>query len=179
MSVFARRLLSFVLLGGLCCHFVLIFIYSSPIKFRSEKIKFVSNYYTYPFFHQSWNLFVPAPKAEFHLYVRYYGKDKWYSWQDVFQTQLNKRRNNPIKGAELKVLLFSTDMNYLSGSLSETSRVYEVEPMDVNFQILKHAVKQYIVNYKCMKKATTFEIIFVRIENKQKIIQYYKNLSLH
>lgn len=178
MSVFAKRFLSLLLLGGLCCHFILIFIYTSPIKVRSEKLKFISNYYTYPFFHQTWNLFVPAPQAKYHLYVRYYGKEKWYDWQDVFQTQINKRSNNPVKGTEFKVLLFSTAMNYLSGSLKETHYVYELEPSDVNFKILKHAVKQYIVNYKCMHKATKFEIIFVK-EGQLKTIQYYKNLSLH
>lgn len=179
MSVFAKRFLAFVLLVGLCCHFTLIFIYSSPLKIKSEKLKFVSNSYTYPFFHQTWNLFVPAPKAKFNLYTRYYGKAKWNDWQDLFQTQLNKRHNNLIKGTELKVLLFSTAMSYLSGSVNKTHMVYELEPSDIEFLILKHAVKQYIVNYKCMNAAGKFEIMFVRTEGEQKTVQYYQNLNLY
>lgn len=178
MSLFAKRFLTTVFLLVTVFHFLMVFLYSSPIKISNNKAKVISFGYVYPFFHQSWQLFVPTPKNNYQLYVRASDGKTWDKWIDLFKVQLNKREKNPYLGNETNVLLFSSEMNYLRGTFGEVDTLLAKDPNHGNFIVLNHSVKYYLINNRCRKKTKQYEILFVTKSPEKTYSYYFKNLSI-
>jgi hypothetical protein len=178
MSDFFKRLFSIVIVSGLCFHFCLIFIYASPFKLKSKKLKFISWYYTYPYFHQQWSLFAPTPEKHIALYVRYKTNNNWSAWENLLQKHINQHQANVLMGNEATVLLYSNSLIYLINTLNSDKQVYTREPTDVNFQIVKHEVQNDINSQNQIPPLINFEIIITCHENSTTKTVYYKNLSL-
>lgn len=178
MSDFFKRLLSIAIISGLCIHFFLIFIYASPFKLKSEKLKFISWYYTYPYFHQQWSLFTPTPKKHVALYVRCKINNNWTAWENFLQKHINQHQANVLMGNESTVLLYSNSLIYLINALDSKNQVFTTEPADTNFQIVKHEVQNELKNRNQTPSFTNFEIILTCHENNITKTGYFKNLSL-
>lgn len=178
MSDFFKRIFSIAIISGLCLHFCLIFIYASPFNLKSEKLKFISWYYIYPYFHQQWSLFAPTPKKHMALYVRYKISNNWAAWENLLQKHINQHQSNVLMGNETTVLLYSNSLIYLINTLGSEKQVFTTEPADINFQIVKHEVQNEIKNYGQIPAPTNFEIIVTSHENNTTKTGYFKNLSL-
>ena len=88
MSQATKRIFAVVLAIALCFHFIMLFIYCSPIKIRNQKLNFLSHLYVYPVFHQNWILFVPAPNTEMKLFVRYKTNYQFTNWQNILNNEI-------------------------------------------------------------------------------------------
>lgn len=177
MSASIKRIITVLCLMLLCLHFLLVFIYASPVRDVSMKLRIVASYYIGPFFHQNWCLFVPAPNAERHLYVRYFDKNRWSDWEDIFQKQINIQRDGIILANEEEVLGLSLSLVYLSGTEDQPQKVFLKEPDKFSFQVVKKAARQYLVNTKDLKDPGKFEMLFSEVTTASQINYYYKNLN--
>lgn len=177
MSVLAKRVISVLSLGLLSIHFFLVFIYTSPIRQSPLKLRVLAAYYISPFFHQNWRLFVPAPNTERRLYVRYLENNKWSDWEDIFRKQVNEQRDGVILANEEEVLGLSLSLVYLSDTEDQSQKIFDKEPSKFNFQVVKKAAKQYLINHKSLKNPQKFEILFSQISGDYQANYYYKNLT--
>ncbi len=155
----------------------MVFIYASPVRYSTVKLRVMANYYIGPLFHQNWRLFVPAPNVERRLYVRYFENNQWSNWEDIFREQIDKQRNGLIWANEEEVLGFSLAQVYLSDSDTALQRVFIKEPDNYSFRVVKKATRQYLVNDKSLKNPQKFEIIFSQISKGYYSNYYYKNLD--
>lgn len=177
MSERIKRIVTLLGLGLLCLHFFFVFVYASPLRGASVKLRIVANYYIGPLFHQNWRLFVPAPNVERRLYVRYLDNGNWSSWEDIFRKQINEQRNGLIWANEEEVLGFSLSMVYLSDSDTTEQKLFIREPDNYNFKVVKKAARQYLLNNKRLQNPQKFEIIFSQIAKDYYSNHYYKNLD--
>ncbi len=176
MTEFVKRLLSIILISGLCLHFFLISIYSSPYKIKSSQLKFASWLYVYPYFHQGWALFTPIPKKKMALYVREKSNNHWSNWENLLQKRINKHKTNVFIGNELSTLIYCNSLIYFLNSQKNGEHLFMNEIADINFQILKHEVKSEITNYGKVQNITEFEMITTCIEESSYKAFYAKNL---
>lgn len=174
MSTLLKKIISFCIVSFLGVHFLLIAVYSSPYTNLSNKIKFVSDVYVYPYFQQHWGLFVPTPKKEFHLYVRCLTQNKWTDWEDVFMQEQIKHRGNVALGHEMVVLLFNSTINYAYYAIDSEQRVFDVTPTNIEFKILQHSIKHYFTQkYSVVQE---FELILSAKEKHNSKAYYFKKL---
>lgn len=93
----------------------------------------------YPYFHQSWSLFVPVPKENFNVYVKHDNKD----WEDVFQTVISKHHTNRLAGNENLMLALSSSLRYYVSSVNSQNSILNDDDSNINFVVLKKIIKQY------------------------------------
>lgn len=177
MTVLTKRMISVSCLTLLSLHFFLVIIYVSPLRNVPVKLRVMASYYIGPFFHQNWCLFVPAPDAERHLYVRYLDQKEWSEWEDIFQEQIDEQRNGVILANEEEVLGLSLSLVYLSDTEEQPQKVFLTEPDTFNFQVVKKATRQYLANNNKLKHPEKFEILFSQIRKGNQTNYYFKNLS--
>ncbi len=85
-------------------HFSLLCIYALPKQGKKTRLEYWSQYYSYPYFEQSWILFAPAPEENYNLFVEYeyLGRQK----QDLIFEILDDFKNNAFQGNESIYLSF-------------------------------------------------------------------------
>jgi len=161
-----------VLLVYLTVHFFAVSVYSYPYPAnKGSKLRFYVFPYMYPYFHQSWSLFVPVPKENFNIYVKYDGKD----WEDFFYKVYSSNQNYRFGGDEALMLALSNSLRYYVSSVSETSAIEKDDDSNINFVVLK----KIIYNYYKEKKGElpgNMEIIIrtKRINSEIDYSHYYK-----
>ena len=110
--------------------------------------------YTYPFFHQNWNLFVPPPEGNYKLYV-YNQKDDTHNI-DLFKVILSKHQHNRFSGNEAFLMALSNSIHYFEkeaeeqhfngGWVNENEKFLIIEKFVANY--LKHYDTLHIENSK-------------------------------
>ncbi len=173
MTLSLKRLVSLICLCIILLHFSLLFIYSSPLNKQTTKLNFYSTVYSYPFFHQSWSLFAPTPTKKTDLYVRYFTNNKWSSWANILQNEINKHQHNVMAGNETTVLLFSNSLNYVTNSLNDS--LYQKPPSNLNFKVLTYSIANYLKNKFHKTTNTKFEILIISKTTKSDQKFYFKN----
>lgn len=179
MSVTFKRFITVMLVAIVALHFILIGLFSSPLSDKYSSFKNIGFTYSYPFFYQSWKLFVPPPQNKYELFVRV--KDEksqtWHNWFDMFADTRYGFSNPNVGEKELLTLLFSTEMNYALVDLGE-SKVFESEPSNNNFKILNHSIKHNLKRFPLYYNSSQYEILFVTKRQKKTYTYYIKNLNL-
>jgi hypothetical protein len=176
-----KNILSIGMLLFLGFHFTLILNYAAPVK-ADGKLNAASVFYCYPYFHQQWTVFVPAPKKQFNLYMRA-GKDgDWQPWFSVNGELVCKNKRIPAFGAEPEALLVTNAMNYLYGDLDKGlekgNTIYKDRPSFPSFAIIERAAKRYFHHSPRSKKEKEFELLFTAISAEGKMqAWYFKNLA--
>lgn len=169
MNYLHKKLLTIVLLLGIAWHFSLIIVYEAPfLKNKSGKLSALAFSYVYPYFHQSWELFVPAPKANHFLYVRYQQENTWSTWSDILNEEIIHQKQRIIKGDEMVVLSISTVFHYAKGALTQTNFTSQNTHLNTEVYILNYLVNNYLVNKYGLKQGTSYEfILYVQeVDNK-------------
>lgn len=113
--------------------------YAYPVK-EGSKLKNHVYPYVYPYFHQSWNMFVPIPKQNFNIYVKYDGSN----WQDVFNEIVLKHQRNRLGGSENLSLSLSSAVRYYVSTVKNENTVEVYKGGNVNYDVLEKIIKQYL-----------------------------------
>lgn len=141
MKSTARIVTIFVVSILIIFHFTLLAINSLfPNRF--------SFYYTYPFFQQNWNLFVPTPRENYDLYC-IYTKNNIETKRNLLKDILTKHKSNHFFGNEL----------LLTGLLSSV-HYYKNDPSSKNLKVLEHFTKQ-VLEYSENAPITSLKFIVV------------------
>ena len=127
--------------------------------------------YVYPYFHQSWTLFVPVPKENFNVYVKQDDQD----WEDLFYNIYSANQNNRFGGNEELMLALSNSLRYYASSVSGTSGIEKDNNSNINFVVLKKIIRNYYTN-KFGKTPNNLEIIIRTkdVNNGSDHSHYYK-----
>jgi hypothetical protein len=129
------------LLAYLLVHFSFVFLYSKPFVSEKSRVEFYAQGYVYPYFHQNWNLFAPAPTSNYKLYCEYENNGK--QQVDVFSEIKLKHQTNRLTGFGPLVIAFANSFYYL-----ETSALNKAinGPLENNehFKMIEHSTKKYL-----------------------------------
>jgi hypothetical protein len=175
MNQTTKRLFAIVLGAFVCIHFVLIFVYCSPTKFKIQKLDNISRLYIYPIFHQNWGLFVPAPNAQHKLFVRYKTINGYSNWQDILDEEIMNHKKNRILGNETKVLLLSNSLIYELNYLYEKpSCIFLKKPVNKEFEVLQFEINQYLKFNMKVENLTSYELLLVSSGSKNAVAYYMK-----
>ena len=177
MKPISKRIITLLLLLFLSIHFVFITNYSAPYKLKGL-VKSAAGMYCYPYFHQQWTVFVPAPDKKSDLYIRNGSEERWQPWINITQRLIKKRKQNPLKGRETEVLLLTNATNYMVYELGERNIIFENKPTLASFKVLERAAKYYFRNYGCWSEGKNYELVLVTKTSKRIYVYYFKNLSL-
>jgi hypothetical protein len=158
-------------LAVLAVHFMLLGIYANPLGQARNRISFLAYNYSYPFFHQNWNLFAPAPDCNYSLLALY--EDQGPQVLDVFNEIVRKHQANRLAGHEPLVLAFSNSIHYFEKNSPLQNSLNGPVKNDLNFNILERAVKNYLVHTRHIRVQPLKLILVVdNIQNKQQRIYF-------
>jgi len=144
-------------------HFSFVCIYATNTGQKKSKISYYSAFYTYPYFHQNWNLFVPPPGSNYNLIV-YNDSIK----MDIFSEILTKHQTNRLAGYEPLLIALSNSIHYFEkNTMLKNGKVQN----DKNFTIIEHFAK----NYLAKKKIHSFKLIMLTSDLLTKKTRYYYN----
>lgn len=139
-------------------HFLAVFAYAFPFK-EDNKFKTLSFVYIYPYFHQSWTLFVPIPKQNFYVYV----KSKNNHWRDLFYELNTVHQNNRLCGQENLILSLTNSLRYYASSIKTENCIAQDDNSNIYFDVLKKVIVNYLF-LSAGKKPEELEII-IRIKD--------------
>jgi hypothetical protein len=129
-----KKIILFTGFALIALHFALLGAYllgPGPVSFA----------YTYPYFHQSWNLFTPPPASNYRLYA-YSQKTGWSS--DIYSEILNHHRSNRLKGWSPLLTGLSNSIHYFEKESLE-NHFYGGQVKDnLNFSIMQKIAESYI-----------------------------------
>lgn len=143
----------------ICTHFLFLSFYN----FKPNKFSF---FYTYPFFHQNWNLFVPPPQSNYNLYA-FYESDKGFQKTDLFQQLLIKHQSNRFSGTEPLLIAISNCIHYV-----ETSSRPGLS-CDDNFKMIEKFANSYLRHTHTLKSGQIKLILVVSNINTAEARVYY------
>lgn len=162
-------------------HFVLVLNYTAPVS-AGGKLKAASALYCYPYFHQQWTVFVPAPQKCFDLMIRNgsAANHSWQAWRNITNHLLKRRKSyTALLGRETEILLMTNAVSYLSSDLEEKDQVFLTRPEWPSFDVLERATRYYFRNFRCWKDGKDYELLLIMRKPGQKpVVYYFKNLSL-
>ena len=156
----------------LTVHFFSVIVYSYPYPANDgSKLRFYVFPYVYPYFHQSWSLFVPVPKENFNVYVKHDEQD----WEDLFSKVYSSHQSNRLGGHEALMLALSNSLRYYASSVSETSGLEKDDDSNINFIVLKKIIASYymVKNGEAPKNIQVI-IRIKNINNRLDYSHYYK-----
>ncbi len=125
----------------LLVHFSAVFLYSKPFISEKSKAEFYAQGYIYPYFHQNWNLFAPAPTSNYKLFCEFENNGK--QQLDVFSEIKIKHQANRLKGYGPLVIAFANSFYYLE-ALGEHEAINGPMANNNRFKIIEHAAKNYL-----------------------------------
>jgi hypothetical protein len=151
---------------------VIAYAYPYPAN-EGSKLRYYVFPYIYPYFHQSWTLFVPVPKENFNVYVKQDGQE----WEDLFYNVYSAHQNNRLGGNEALMLALSNSLRYYASSVKGISGIEKDDDTNVNFTVLRKIVKNYYT-LKFEKAPENLKII-IRIKdiNKETDHSHYYKIS--
>ena len=116
---------------------------------------FYAQNYIYPYFHQSWALFVPPPNSKYCLIAEYDHNGRHRT--DIFNEIVHKHQTNRLKGYGPLVIAFTNCIHYFEKNTSLNGENSGPVIEDLNFKILEHAA----INY--LKYTHRVELVHVRL----------------
>lgn len=138
-------------------------MYSNQLTPLKTKTEFYARAYVFPFFHQSWNLFVPPPNSNYKLFVSYEHNGKQHT--DLFSEIVLAHQCNRLKGYESIMTAFTNSIYYFEKYTAQQNAVNGPIANDLNFSFIEHAAKNYL-QYKEHIRIQHIKII-VWVEDSQ------------
>jgi hypothetical protein len=131
--------------------------------------------YTYPFFHQSWNLFAPPPQNNYHLYVSVPDTTA-VSGLRTFNVsgEINSRhQQNRLRGYEQLSNALGNSIHYFEKECLE-NKMYEGEISEnTSFSIIKKFVTNYMKSVNNINAENARLILYICPVNGAKPRVYY------
>lgn len=175
MSNLIKYFLAICLSCILVFHFVFIIIYASPIKPTNSKLSGYSIKYVYPYFHQSWSLFAPAPTNKNYILIKIPNKSEW---KILFPINLASLSKASFIGSDAISLLFSNALIYELNVLPQKSTIYNSSPTNKEFEILNHEICNFLKQHTFLNNTSKYEILLLSNSYKGQLVYQFKNLYL-
>lgn len=157
MRLVSKKLFLFAGLALLFLHIAMICIYARPSGRGDTKADYLAGAWVYPYFHQSWSLFTPAPSCNYSLYV-------WSGTspekRDIFREILTAHRSNRFAGHEASLLAFSNSIHYFEKNSVAQAAVNGPMQGDANFDLLMRAAENYSA-YREEEKTSRVKLMLV------------------
>ena len=176
MNLILKRVLSVLFLSGLIIHYVFIFFYASPLSSMKSKLNGYSQLYCYPFFQQSWSLFVPTPNKKNTVLIKFRNDKKWLKIVPL-KSSYNNQRNLVMHDAIH--LLFSNSTYYLLNSLPKKSIIYSNKPNTIGFKNFNYILNQYLKLDFLLSKNTSYDMIVTSYSDEENLFYLFKNVKLY
>jgi hypothetical protein len=140
----------------------------------------ISRWYAYPFFHQSWNLFVPPPENNYRLYV--------YAVSDTFHAnnksalqpitelfgEINKaHQQNRFSGKGTLLLALTNSIHYFEKGTAPNNIKRGKVHNDINFMILEKFVKKYLASQKKLPDQAIKIVLWIKSTQKDELRIYF------
>lgn len=146
---------------GLLVHFVLIFTYANPFPPKEKtKLDYYSQTYAQPYFHQTWNLFVPPPSANYTLLVKYINQNKIVETVDIFADVLHRHQANRLRGYGPLLIGLVNSIHYVEKNELIEGPTAGFLRRDVNFLVMEQAALQYL-RYKTKTEILSTELLLL------------------
>jgi len=158
-------------------HFLALLHYAAPVSVGA-RLKAASALYCYPYFHQQWTVFVPAPDRQSDLYIRNGEGAVWQPWHPVTQGLIRRQRQCPWAGREMEALLLTNAISYVRHDLGAQTLIFDKAPDLPSFQVMERAARYYFRNYRCWAEGRDYELLLVTKAPGKTYVYYFKNLSL-
>ncbi len=174
MSSRLKQIVAVCCVALLCLHFILVIHYTHFLSpNRGSLPDRISSTYVYPFFHQSWQMFVPAPGCSYALYVRTNSNGRWSNWNNLLAEKIRQHQANRVSGSELVALLYESEA--AQAHQHTIYAVFDGGTLSPGFRVLNHAVANEL-RYQQHRSFSHYEILLVMEENNVAYTNYYKNL---
>lgn len=157
----------------LTVHFTAVLVYADPTPANEgSKLKAFSYPYVYPYFHQSWSMFVPIPKQNFNIYIR----DEEHGWEDIFGQTLNEHQCNRLGGNENLLLSLVAGVHYYASSVGATNFIATDDGSNPYLKVLEKVLTGYMTSKYGKRPVKMETIIRIHDLSSHKIYaHYYKN----
>jgi hypothetical protein len=154
----------------LILHFAILAIYVNPLRKAGDFPPYKVQWYTYPFFQQNWNLFVPPPASNYHLYYECV-HDGAIAKGDLFEELVRSHRSNIFKGAGSLLTTLSSSIHYFEHNTTLRGRVNGPVRNDLKFDVLLNAATSYL---RWRRICTQGEIkLMLLVEDREKPRVYF------
>jgi hypothetical protein len=164
------------LLSYLIVHFVAVLIYTWPKEETASKYYNYGFTYVYPYFHQSWALFIPVPKHNFHVYVKYKVRNEPVNWHDLFYDLNSAHQKNRFAGYESLLLALTNSLRYYASSVGEKTKLENPDNGNVNYTVLRKIIHNYLTHYEGADAKGMIIIIGIKsTETHKEYFHYYLN----
>jgi hypothetical protein len=139
---------------ALVFHFTMTISYAGPVSIPAIP----SFRYIYPFFQQSWNLFVPTPVSNYRLFVEF-DCDSLHRF-DLFGKIVTAHSENRLKGYEPVLISFSNSLHYFEHTTPLKEPLNGPVSADPYFKMIEYSARNYLrQTYHC--GIDTLKIILV------------------
>lgn len=138
-----KTIMGILVLMLIALHFTLIYSFINPIKKAEGRWHYYAMYYLYPFFDQGWNLFAPAPRSNYHVYVNYLCDGKTQKF-DLIQQIQSKHATNRLGGYETLSLAISNAIHNFEYGTALKKNMNGPIINDINYQVVQHFVNAYV-----------------------------------
>lgn len=170
-----QNILAAGMLFFLGLHFLMVGNYAAPVN-MGGKLNGISSRYCYPYFHQQWTVFVPAPRRASTLYLRAKSNNAWQSWTSLTAQVAGEAHAHPLKGCETEFLLLTNAVSYLVSDLGDNTRVFNGALSLPSFQVMARAAIAYY-RIRTRQYAERYELLLVISGTGPLRCYYFKNLS--
>lgn len=130
--------------GGLLIltfHFCLLVLYANPFGRGNTAADYLAGAWVYPYFHQSWTLFTPAPAANYTLLACTNGTP---ATCDIFYEALGAHRNNRAGGHEAVLIALSNSIDYFEKNTLLRQPLNGPVKEDLMFDLLVYSATHYM-----------------------------------
>ena len=179
MNTASKKIISIGLIAFLSLHFTFIVTHAFDAKINTTKFYFLTKPYVSTFFHQNWNVFVPAPNSQHYLLVRVKKSRVLANWTDILGRFVENNRHSKFCGNESLILLFSNSLIYELNSASGQSVVFDKSPSNAEFKVLQHEINQYLKYSEGIKEGAEYELIILSCKYNEKRTLYFKLLTVN
>lgn len=166
-----KQVLLYLGLLTLGLHFVLVIIHANPIATTKGKLSYYADYYTYPYFEQTWALFAPPPCSNYSLFAVY--NQNGQQRKDIFAELLTKHQSNRLSGYEPLEVALVNSIHYFEQRTELQQKINGPIVNDVNFKLVEHFALNYLRN-TVNDSINTVRLMLV-VKNEKKNLQrvYY------
>lgn len=163
MSIKSRTtilLICFLVLTG---HFIILTTYLI-------KPGTLNSWYIYPYFHQSWGLFVPPPNKNYHLY---YANRDYKIQGDILSSIITSRPYNSLNGKELFLIALTNSLFYFEQQAKENNINQGKIDHNQNLKMLEIFTKNYLYHSGMKDTSGIKLIIYIKDINNTTERVYY------
>lgn len=149
----------------------MVMINGNPLSTQNSRVFYWSQYYTYPYFQQTWALFAPPPSCNYSLIAGF--ENNGQQKTDVLAEILNKHRSNRLKGYEPLLIALINSIHYFEKKSPLQNNVNGPIINSNDWEVLQKVVLNYL-RYTRQGNVTNLKLTLLvsNIKDNHKKIYY-------